>query len=197
MLISRARTMIAGQLRFHTTSPATSAGVPRWMNVSACVTSRNSATASNSSGITNEKIRTKFSPLAVRVRQRSIPIANPIPIGTQIKVVGPPRLSVGITAWWRLGLCSTDVTWLPTYHLVEKPCHVACDAPLLNENSTAMAIGTIDHTMYSQVNPSSAHARRHGFRRGRPRAYSGSAREGLDTDSVVVAISLPPSMLER
>ena len=32
----------------------------------------------------------------------------------------------------------------PPYHLVEKPCHVACDAPLLNENSTAIAIGTID-----------------------------------------------------
>ena len=60
------------------------------------------------------------------------------------------------------------MTWLPTYHLVEKPCQVACDAPLLNENSTAIAIGTIDQTMYSQVKPSIAHGRRHGFPRGRP-----------------------------
>ncbi len=55
------------------------------------------------------------------------------------------------------------MTWLPTYHLVENPCQVLCDAPLLNENSTAMPIGMIDHRMYSQVKPSSAHGRRHGF----------------------------------
>ena len=67
------------------------------------------------------------------------------------------------------------MTWLPTYHLVEKPCQVAWDAPLLNENSTAIAIGTIDQTMYSQVKPSIAHGRRHGFPRGRPRRAS-SAR---------------------
>ena len=98
MVTSRARTMIAGQLMFHTTSPATSAGVPSLMNVSACVTSRNSATASSSSGITNEKIITKFSPFAVRVRQRSMPIAKPTPIGTQITVVRPASTSVWITA---------------------------------------------------------------------------------------------------
>ena len=69
------------------------------------------------------------------------------------------------------------MTPLPTYHLVEKPCQVACDAPLLNENSTAIAIGTIDQTMYSQVKPSIAHGRRHGLPRGRPRPAS-SARLG-------------------
>ena len=90
--------MIAGQLMFHTTSPATSAGVPRLMNVSACVTSRNSATASSSSGITNEKIITKFSPFEVRLRQRSMPIAKPTPIGTQITVVRTASTSVWITA---------------------------------------------------------------------------------------------------
>ena len=26
-------------------------------------------------------------------------------------------------------MCSTEVTWFPTYHLVEKPCHVACEPP--------------------------------------------------------------------
>ena len=63
---------------------------------------------------------------------------------------------------------STELTPLPTYHLVEKPCQVACEAPLLNENSTAIAIGTIDQMMYSQVKPSIAHGRRHGFPPGRP-----------------------------
>ena len=90
--------MIAGQLMFQTTSPATSAGVPRLMNVSACVTSRNSATASSSSGITNEKIITTFSPFEVRVRQRSMPIAKQTPIGTQINVVRTASTSVWITA---------------------------------------------------------------------------------------------------
>ena len=69
------------------------------------------------------------------------------------------------------------MTPLPTYHFVEKPCQVAWDAPLLNENSTAIAIGTIDQTMYSQVKPSIAHGRRHGLPRGRPRPAS-SARLG-------------------
>ena len=69
------------------------------------------------------------------------------------------------------------MTPLPTYHLVEKPCHVACDAPLLNENSTAIAIGTIDQMMYSHVKPSIAHGRRHGLPRARPRPAS-SARSG-------------------
>ena len=69
------------------------------MNVSAWVTSRNSATASSSSGITNEKIITMFSPPAVRVRQRSMPIAKHTPIGTQIAVVSTASTSVWITAW--------------------------------------------------------------------------------------------------
>ena len=46
---------------------------------------------------------------------------------------------------------------------------MAWEAPLLNENSTAIAIGTIDQTMYSQVKPSIAHGRRHGLPRARPR----------------------------
>ena len=70
------------------------------------------------------------------------------------------------------------MTSLPTYHLVEKPCHVACEAPLLNENSTAIAIGTIDQMMYSQVKPSIAHGRRHGFPRGRPRQASSAGSRG-------------------
>ena len=55
---------------------------------------------------------------------------------------------------------------------------MACDAPLLNENSTAIAIGTIDQMMYSQVKPSIAHGRRHGLPRGRPRPRERLARPG-------------------
>ena len=40
---------------------------------------------------------------------------------------------------------------------MEKPCHTLCDLPLLKENSTASAIGTIDQIRYSQVNPSRNH----------------------------------------
>ena len=85
------------------------------------------------------------------------------------------------------------MTWLPTYHLVEKPCQVACEAPLLNENRTAIPIGTIDQTMYSHVNPSIAHGRRHGFPRGRPRPASVAAPEGAVTGSpTVLAIRRSP-----
>ena len=91
------------------------------------------------------------------------------------------------------------MTWLPTYHLVEKPCQVACDAPLLNENSTAIAIGTIDQTMYSQVKPSIAHGRRHGLPRARPAPGDcaprrGGAATGLPT---VLAIRRTPSRRGR
>ncbi len=43
---------------------------------------------------------------------------------------------------------------------------MACDLPLLNENNTAMAIGTSDQIRYSQVNPSRNHGWPQGLRRG-------------------------------
>src|SRR6202021_320255 len=116
------------------------------------------------------------------------------PIGTQIAVVRIASTSVWTTAWCRTGLCSTELTELPKYHLVENPCHVDCDAPLLNENRTAIAIGTIDQMMYSHVKPSIAHGRRHGFarKRGRRTAPGG---EGIGAGfSTVLAIRRSPSM---
>ena len=84
------------------------------------------------------------------------------------------------------------------YHFVEKPCHVACEAPLLNENSTAIAIGTIDHRMYSQVKASIAQGRRHGLPRGRSRRASVDRPEGAVEDwSSVVAIRRSPSKRGR
>jgi len=41
-------------------------------------------------------------------------------------------------------LCSTEFTGSVKYQRQEKPCQAACDFPLLNENSTASAIGTSD-----------------------------------------------------
>ncbi len=91
------------------------------------------------------------------------------------------------------------MTEFPTYHLVENPCQVDCDAPLLNENSTAIAIGTIDQTMYSHVKPSIAHGRRHGLPRGaRHGAASVAAPAGAVTGSpTVLAIRRPASRLGR
>ena len=92
------------------------------------------------------------------------------------------------------------MTRLPTYHLVEKPCQVAWDAPLLNENSTAIAIGTIDQTMYSQVKPSIAHGRRHGLPRGAaaPSDFgSGVGGEVVTDSSTVLAIRPSPSRRGR
>jgi hypothetical protein len=47
--------------------------------------------------------------------------------------------------------------WSVKYQRQENPCQTLCDLPLLNENSTAIAIGTSDQTRYSQVKPSSSH----------------------------------------
>ena len=68
------------------------------MNVNSWVNTNMSATASRSSGTTKEKIITKLSPEAVRVLQRSMPIANPTPIGTVMSVVNNDNLRVCITA---------------------------------------------------------------------------------------------------
>ncbi len=139
--------MIAGQLMFQTTSAATSAVVPRLTKVNSWVKTNIRATASRSSGTTNEKIITKLRPEEVRVLQRSIPIAKPTPIGTVMTVVNNDSLSVWITAWWSCGSCHTELMGSVTYQRHEKPCHALCDLPLLNENSTAIPIGRIDHAM--------------------------------------------------
>ena len=41
-------------------------------------------------------------------------------------------------------LCATELTGSVKYQRQEKPCQTLCDLPLLNENSTASAIGTSD-----------------------------------------------------
>src|SRR5580658_7068035 len=130
---------------FQTTRAATSAVVPRLTKVNSWVKTNMSATANNSSGTTNEKIITKLSPDAVRVRQRSIPMAKPTPIGTVMTVVSTESLSVWMTAWCNCGSCQTELTGSVTYQRQLKPCHALCDLPLLKEKSTAMPIGRIDH----------------------------------------------------
>ena len=51
---------------------------------------------------------------------------------------------VWITAPRSCGLLNTELTGSPQYQRVENPCHTLWDLPSLNENRTAMAIGTID-----------------------------------------------------
>ncbi len=144
MEISRARTMIAGQLKFHMTRARTSAIVPRWMLVNSWVNTKNSATAKISSGMTNEKIMTVLETREVRECQRSIPMANATPRGTAIRVVKKLSRTVWTTEARRAGSCSTEFTGSVTYQRREKPCQVLCDFPALNENRTARAMGRID-----------------------------------------------------
>ena len=140
--------MMAGQLMFQTTRAAVSALVPRWMNLNSCRNTNMRATASNSSGTTKLKIITKLSPFDVRPRQRSIPMANPTPSGTVMTVTSRPSLSVWMTAACSVGSCNTDPNALdvPVYQRSDRPWNELCDLPLLNENSTAMAMGTMDQT---------------------------------------------------
>jgi hypothetical protein len=53
---------------------------------------------------------------------------------------------VWTTAACRFGSCSTEFTGSAKYQRQEKPCQTLCDLPLLNENSTASATGTSDHS---------------------------------------------------
>ncbi len=106
-----------------TTRAATSAGVPSEMNLKACSNKNSSATPNNSSGITNEKIMRKLSPLELRLRQRSMPIANPTPSGTQMIVTRKASHRVCTTAawswasWWTEGVFGFD----EMYHWSENP----------------------------------------------------------------------------
>src|SRR5579875_1994059 len=141
---SRARTMIAGQLTFHVTRPRTSETVPRCTWVNSTVNTKNMATPKISSGMTKDRIITKLNADGVTPRHRLMPSANATPSGTAMTVVRTDSLIVCSTAACSWGLCSTELTGSPQYHRMEKPCQALCDFPLLNENSTAMAIGTSD-----------------------------------------------------
>src|SRR3984893_3724403 len=157
---SRAWTMIAGQLTFQLTRPRTSASVPRCTVVNSTVNTKNIATPKISSGMTNERIITKLKVDEVGLRQRLMPSANATPSGTAMMVVSTDSRTVWMTAACSCGLCRAELTGSLKYQRQEKPCQVLCDLPWLNENSTAMTIGTSDQIRYSQVKPS----RNHGWR---------------------------------
>jgi hypothetical protein len=154
---SRAWTMIAGQLTFQVTRPKVSAMVPRWTVVNSAVNTKNIATPKISSGMTKDRIITKLNVDAVAPRQRLMPSANATPSGTAMTVVSTDSRTVWMTAACSCGSCSTELTGSLKYHRQEKPCQLACDLPLLNENSTAITIGTSDQIRYSQVKPSRNH----------------------------------------
>ena len=80
----------------------------------------------------------------VRVRHLLMPMAKATPRGTAMIVVRTDSRMVWSTAPRRAGLWKTELIGSPQYQRVENPCHALWDFPLLNENSTAMAMGTID-----------------------------------------------------
>src|SRR5580658_6312159 len=116
-----------------------------------------------------------------------MPSANATPSGTAISVVNTDSRAVWTTAACNCGLCSTELTGSLKYQRQEKPCHADCERPLLNENSTAMAIGTSDQVKYSHVNPSRSQGWPHGLRQGR--RLSRLAASGACGDAVVAGAS--------
>src|ERR1700722_4883059 len=151
---SRAWTMIAGQLTFQVTRPRPSAQGPGGAAVNSTVNTMYMATPKISSGMTKDRIITKLNVAGIGPFQRLMPSANATPSGTAIRVVSTDSRTVWMTAACSAGSCSTELTGSLKYQRQEKPCQLACDLPLLNENSTAMAIGTSDQSRYSQVKPS-------------------------------------------
>src|SRR6201994_4660717 len=158
--------MTAGQLMFQVTRPRVSASVPRCTDVNSTVNTKNMATPKISSGITNDSSITKLNVVGSGPRQRLMPMAKATPSGAAISVVGEDSRRVCITAACSCGLCSTELVWSVKYQRQEKPCQALCDLPLLNENSTAITIGTSDQIRYSQVKPSRIHGWPHGLRQG-------------------------------
>src|SRR6202046_2829267 len=163
--------MIAGQLTFQVTRARTSAVVPRCTDVNSSVNTKNIATPKISSGMTKDRIIRKLNVEGMGPRQRLMPSANATPSGTAITVVSTDSRTVWIIAACSCGLCRTELTGSVKYQRQEKPCQTLCDLPLLNENSTAMPIGTSDQIRYSQVKPS----RNQGWRQG----FGGFQRRGL------------------
>src|ERR1700722_17185346 len=146
MVTRRACTTIAGQLTFQVTRPSTSASVPRWTVLNRVVKTMNIDTPKISSGTTYDRIITKLNVIGIGPRQRLMPSANATPSGTAMTVTSTERRNVWMTAACSCGSCSTELVWSVKYQRQEKPCQVDCDRPLLNENSTAITIGTSDQT---------------------------------------------------
>ena len=161
------------------------------------VKTKNMATPKISSGITKDRIIRKLKLDDVIPRHRLMPSANATPSGTAITVVSTDSRRVWMTAACSCGLCSTELTGSLKYHRQEKPCQALCDLPLLNENSTAMPIGTSDQIRYSQVKPSRNQGWRHGLRRGtsRRRPLRGAARgpAAAACAGALVAVMTPPA----
>src|SRR5271165_1881580 len=102
-------------------------------------------------------------------------------------VVSTDSRTVWMTAACSCGLCSTELTGSLKYQRQENPCQVDCDRPLLNENKTAITIGTSDQTRYSQVNPSRNHGCPHGLRQGVRRRAGVAAAVGAPEASASAA----------
>ena len=126
--------------------PITWAEVPSLIGSANDVITNSSATASSTSGMTNDTSISMLAPDGSRPRQRSMPIANITPSGTVISVAMTPSFSVCNSAWCSVASCHTDRVGSPQYQRNEKPCHVVRDLPSLNENITAISTGSSDQT---------------------------------------------------
>ncbi len=87
----------------------------------------------------------KFAVPEPRPRHRSRARANATPNGTAISTVRVDSFRLCSNTARSSGSCHTELT-SPTYHRKEKPCHEVSERVALNENSTAMPIGTNVHS---------------------------------------------------
>src|SRR5258706_7823202 len=120
----------------------------------------------------NENNIRKFADPATRPRHRSSASAKHTPNGTAISTVSDESLRLCTRPERSAGSCQTEFTSLTYQRDSEKPCHVVCAFPALNENATAMKTGTSVHTMYAVAISHRNRALAHGFiahSRARPR----------------------------
>ena len=144
---SRPRTITTTKEIEKVTWPRIWATVPVLMNVKMWLKTRRSDTPMTISGVTNGKSMMKLEVPEPRPRQRARPRASKTPIGTAMRTSAIASLKVCTRACERVGSCQTESTGSPQYQRVEKPSQTVRERVALKENSTAIATGTIDHTM--------------------------------------------------
>ncbi len=124
---------------------------------------RNSPTPIAISGVMNENSIRKLATDALRACHRSSASANPTPNGTAISTVNDESFRLWNSADRSVSSFQSEFTSLTYQRVSEKPCHVVCALPALNENATAMNTGRSVHTTYAIAITHRKRARAHGF----------------------------------
>src|SRR4029079_16105496 len=156
------------------------------------VKTRRSDTPMTISGVTNGKSMMKLEVPEPRPRQRARPMASSTPIGTAMRTSAPASLKLWTRECRRVGSCQTESTGSPQYQRVEKASQTVRERVALKENSTAIATGTIDHTMYAQVKTTRKRGFLHGLR-SQPRKRVEVEGCGLAGCSATAVTAPPPS----